>query len=278
MMKATFPMNGYAILLPPSEGKAPGGTDPRAWPDIAGDPALNAFPALDPQRAELIAALRRTLASQPEPALRKIFGVKGAALAAAVETNRRLPAGPLLPAIERYTGVMFDYMSYATLPDEARRAFDTHVILFSGLWGLLRPADRIPDYKLKMDARLPGIGAVARFWKPAISRTLDELLGGRVVWDLLPGAHGKAWDGKAKMAACWQVKFVERVEKDGETRYRTVSHWSKALKGALVRFICENDVTDPAALADFEHPQGYRYRPELSKTSAEGGLLFFAKE
>ncbi len=271
-------MSDFTILLPPSEGKAPGGTDPRAWTDIADDPALNAFPAFDPQRTELMATLQRALDRQPGPALQKIFGVKGAALATAVETNHRLPAGPLLPAIERYTGVMFDHMSYATLADDARRAFDEHVVLFSGLWGLLRSTDWIPDYKLKMDARLPEIGGVARFWKPEISRTLNDLLAGQVVWDLLPGVHGKAWDGKASMAARWQVKFVERVEKNGETRYRTVSHWSKALKGALVRFICEEGVTDPAAFGDFEHPQGYRYRPDRSQISAGGGLLLFVKE
>jgi len=270
-------MNSYTILLPPSEGKAPGGTAPRAWTDIAGDPALNAFSILDPRRTELMAALQHALDSQPEPALQKLFGVKGAALATAVETNRRLPDGPLLPAIERYTGVMFDYMSYATLSDSARRTFDEHVILFSGLWGLLRPTDLIPDYKLKIDARLPGIGAVARFWKPEISRTLNGLLAGQVVWDLLPGAHARAWDGKASMAAHWQVKFVERVEKNGEARYRTVSHWSKALKGALVRFICEEGITDPAAFEGFEHPQGYVYRADLSEMGSNGGVLLFVK-
>jgi len=271
-------MHNYAILLPPSEGKAAGGCDAQAWPDIAGDPASNAFATLDPRRRELIAALQGALKSEPTPALQKLFGVKGEALATAIATNQQLPGGPLLPAIERYTGVMFDFMEVATLPAPARQAFDKHAILFSGLWGLLRPTDLIPDYKLKMDARLPGIGNAALFWRPEISRTLNEIVEGQVVWDLLPGAHGKAWDHKASMAARWQVKFVERMEKNGEVKYRTVSHWSKALKGALVRFICEHGATEPEALKGFEHPLGYVYRPDQSKLKSDGGMLFFVKD
>ncbi len=44
----------------------------------------------------------------------------------------------------------------------------------------------------------------------------------------------------------------------------TVSHWNKLLKGALVRHVVATRLTDPDGLADFEHPQGYRYRPDLT--------------
>lgn len=271
-------MPNYTILLPPSEGKAAGGCDAQAWADIIGNPAVNAFTKLDPRRRALMAKLRSVQNREPTSALQKLFGVKGEALATAIATNQRLPDGPLLPASARYTGVMYDFMDVAGLAPPARAAFDANTVIFSGLWGMLRPTDLIPDYKLKMDAQLPRIGNVARHWRPQISTALRKTVRGQVVWDLLPGAHAHAWDSKGGQVARWQVKFVERVEKDGTVQYRAITHWSKALKGALVRFICAEGVTDPDALRGFEHPLGYVYRPEQSKLKADGGVLYFVKD
>ncbi len=274
---ATDPIRDYVILLPPSEGKAPGGDASRSWPDVAEDPRFNAFPELNPARLALIQALHEVM-QQPRPQLEKLFGVKGPRLDQALATNRQLPGGPLRPAMERYTGVMFEHLDYPGMPPALRQAFDRHALLFSGVWGLLRPTDWIPDYKLKMDAILPATGRVSDFWKPRISGLLNPLVAGAVVWDLLPGVHRRAWDGQGELAARWQVKFVERVTQQGQSRLRTVSHWSKALKGALVRFICQHRVTQPQALADFQHPQGYRFSLEASQMGPKGGTLVFIKE
>ena len=272
-------MHHFTILLPPSEGKAAGGEPGRAWPQIAADPECNSFNKLDPARRKLIAELGRAL-KRPEADLGKLFHVKDENLAQAIASNRAILGGELLPAIQRYSGVMFDFLDYPSMPPDDRRTFDTHALLFSGVWGLLRPTDLIPDYKLKMDASLPGLGKVSTFWKPQINRVLNPLLADHVVWDMLPGAHRAAWDGKAKLAARWQVKFVEEVPvkgKPGQTRLRTVSHWSKALKGALVRFLCAHHITAVDALADFTHPQGYVYDPSQGKRGKTGGEIVFVK-
>ncbi len=269
-------MPNYTILLPPSEGKISGGDDCRNLLDIVRDRRLNAFREMDLSRRAVINALQASL-SQPTDDLSKLFSVKGERLDEAIATNGKLPAGPLMPAINRYSGVMFDFLDYGSMAKAEQAAFDQHAILFSGLWGLLRPTDLIPDYKLKMDASLPGFGKVSAFWKPLVSAMLNPMLDDVVVWDLLPGAHRAAWDGKAGYAARWQVKFVQQGERKGKPVYKTVTHWSKALKGALVRFICEHSVTSPDALVDFTHPEGYVYRPSESKLDERGGELLFVK-
>ena len=45
---------------------------------------------------------------------------------------------------------------------------------------------------------------------------------------------------------------------------RTVSHWNKLLKGALVRHIVKNRLLEPAGLIDFEHPAGYHLDETVS--------------
>ena len=81
-----------------------------------------------------------------------------------------------------------------------------------------------------------------------------DLTAGRVVWDLLPIEHAKAMSWAADGSGPAQrvtVRFVDR-------RGQTVSHWNKLLKGALVRWLLTAAPDGPAALADFEHPLGYR--------------------
>jgi cytoplasmic iron level regulating protein YaaA (DUF328/UPF0246 family) len=267
----------YVILLPPSEGKTPGGDTHQIWSQVVDHRSTNAFCELDMSRRQVIAALHAVL-DQPVDDLAKLFHVKDERLDEAIRTNRQLPDGPLLPAIQRYSGVMFDFLDYDGMAAPYRSAFDEHAILFSGLWGLLRPTDLIPDYKLKMDAKLPQIGKVSAFWKPQIGAVLNPMLEDAVVWDLLPGAHRAAWDGKADYAARWQVKFVQRGERKGKPVYKTVTHWSKTLKGALVRFICVHGVTSPEALVEFDHPEGYVYQPHESKLGDYGGELLFVKD
>lgn len=207
------------ILLPPSEGKAAEG---RGVPWQAGTMAL---PELDDARAEVLAAL-----GPDHPAA----------------------TAPTLPAIERYTGVLYQELDAATLTGTPRRRLDRNVLIASGLWGLVAPRDPIPDYRLKMGARLDGLGRLSTWWRPRLSGALLPRVKGAVVWDLLPNEHAAAVDwGQLAPRTRVTVRFLDRSG-------RTVSHWNKLLKGSIVRWLAETGATDPWALADLEHPQGYR--------------------
>ena len=139
--------------------------------------------------------------------------------------------------------------------------------IFSGLWGVVAPRDPIPEYKLKMGATLPGVGKVSAAWRDELTDALEPMVRGRVVWDLLPNEHAAAWrPDELAMTRRVTVRFLDDVVKNGRRQLVTVSHWNKLLKGALVRHVVEHQVHDPAALADFSHPEGYVYRPDLSST------------
>jgi len=148
--------------------------------------------------------------------------------------NARLEESPTLPAIKRYTGVMYDAIDYPSLDRDAREAFDHSVIIMSGLFGMVRPLDMIPAYKLKMGAKLLRSGTCAAIWKPLISKSLAgnaEKAG--VIWDLLPNEHSAAWNPlvvphKIRIT----VKFALR---SANGQLKTVTHFSKLLKGAFVR-------------------------------------------
>ena len=245
------------ILLPPSEGKATGG---KGEPWQAG---TTSFTALDGDRAlvirRLATAMRGSVAARS-----KLLGVKGLALAAATDANLRITSSPTLPAIERYTGVLYAALDPSTLPPRVRARLACQVITFSALWGLVSPTDLIPDYKLKMSASLAHTGRLASFWKPRIDSALSPLTERRTVWNLLPNDHHSAWSGAPTATSEISVRFLDEVERDGTRQLISVSHWNKLLKGALVRHVLAHQLTDPDGLTKFEHPQGYRYVPSLT--------------
>ncbi|MDG2428838.1 MAG: peroxide stress protein YaaA [Acidimicrobiales bacterium] len=243
------------ILLPPSEGKAHGGEGP-PWENTG-----QSFPQLAESRREVIAALSEAMGEAPE-ARSKLLGVKGGRAVEATASNLAVSTAPTMVAMSRYTGVLYDALDYRSLPTEVRQGVDRQVVIFSGLWGAVRPTDPIPDYKLKMGAMMPGLGRLALFWKSILSATLAESAAG-TVWDLLPNEHSAAWDPSVA-ARRIKVRFLDDVIRDGKRKMVTVSHWNKLLKGALVRHVVEHGVDEPEGLIDFTHPEGYEYDSSLT--------------
>ena len=261
-MASTDPL----ILLPPSEGKTPGG-EGSSWG--SGTMAVD----LDSRRSQVAAALNRAMRASASDR-QKLLGVKGDALAAATAADRSVLESPTLAAIERYSGVLYGALEPWTLGAPTRRRLDRCVLVFSGLWGLVAPSDPIPDYKLKMGASLPGLGKLSTWWRPAIDEALGLRLAGRrrVVWNLLPKEHDAAWSGIPDDSQ-HRVVSVRFLEPGRDGALVAVSHWNKFLKGALVRFLLENPGAGIEGLADWRHPAGFVLDPSRTVVSgARTGL------
>ena len=259
----------FSILLPSAEGKQPGG-NPLA-PDMfdyRSSNTFNYFSDLNPERRTLINALQSQIEGATDSDLEKLLGVKGDTLAEAVEANLAVYQSPLMAAVDRYSpGVMYASMDFAGLPTGSQRRLLENGIIFSGLFGLLRPDDLVPNYRLRMDASVEGIGKVSSYWKKPLSDTLNTLLTGQAVWNLLPGAHEAAWDDAETYGRMIRVKFYK--EEDGERK--AVSHGVKELRGALVAYIVNETADSVEALDDWEAPDGYEVDPEASEINEAGG-------
>lgn len=245
------------ILLPPSEGKASGGSGP---PWAPGSMALD----LDDVRVRVLADLERAMRGG-EAARRKLLGVQGEALASATTANRSALASPTLPAIERYTGVLYDELDQASLPAASRRRLGGSVLILSGLWGAVAPGDPVPDYKLKMGATLGRGPRLSTRWTEPLSEAIGRVARGRRVWNLLPKEHDAAWRPPEPL----EQVGVEFLEPNRAGELVAVSHWNKLLKGALVRHLLAEPSTTVDDLADWHHPLGFRL--DRSRTRDERG-------
>jgi len=220
------------ILLPPSEGK----TVPVSGPSY--DPEHLLFPSLAERRATVAAALAE-LSALPQAA--DVLKV-GPAVAADVARNTELLTAPTGPAREVYTGVLFAAAGLDRLTRAQSARAERTVRIFSGLWGAVRPGDRIPAYRLSMGVTLPGIGPLATSWQPHLAPLLDDAASGDVVVDCRSSSYVGAW--RPRPGTDWVSVSVLR-ERDG--RRTVVSHHAKHLRGVLVRHLLTRRGAEPTS-------------------------------
>lgn len=244
------------ILLPPSEGKT---RPPRGAPL---DLATLSFRGLNPTRMRILAALM-DLCTTDRATAAAALGL-GPSQSNEVTLNTLLTSSPSAPAIRIYSGVLFDALDYASLSTQAKRRAQASVAISSGLWGLVRPKDRIPSYRLSGGVSLPGIGTLASAWREPVGQQIAESTG--LIIDLRSSTYA-ALGAVPANARHRSVSVRVLQERDG--RRTTVSHMNKATKGRILRAALESDAAPASStdLVDALHDWGFT--AELDGTSID---------
>lgn len=206
------------ILLPPSEGKADAERGSRL--------SLRrlSFPTLTPVRERVLAELVALCAR--EASAMRVLGL-GPSQADEVVRNQGIASAPCAPAIEVYTGVLYEALGVATLTASQRTRLAGQIAIGSALWGLVRPEDPIPAYRLSGDVTLPKLGSIAAAWKAPMTALLADEDG--PILDLRSGVYQFGSLPVREDVAVGRVL----LERDG--RRSVVSHHNKATKGRAVR-------------------------------------------
>lgn len=227
------------ILLPPSEGKSAGRRG-RAL-----DLTTLSFPELNEARTAVVDALVATSA-RPD-ALELLGAPKGAA--DQVAANVGLWGAPTLPARALYAGVLYDALGFESLSAGARRRAARRLVVISALFGALRPADKVPAYRLSMDVRLPGVGGLAAHWRPELDAVLPATAGRGVIVDLRSSTYVAAWRPNGALA---ERTVSVHVVRDDAGRRSVVSHMAKHTRGLVARQLLEggSDPRTPEGLAE----------------------------
>jgi len=210
------------ILLAPSETKQKGGTG-------RFDPARLLFPELSPLRTELLDYYRTILRRGDPKELQALFGLKKPDEIARYSALDPLNA-PVLPAVERYTGVAYDHLDYPSLPTKAQAYVREHVVIFSNLFGPVLAGDLLPDYRLKQGVGLGEIRTEVKY-REAATPLLDAFLNDEEILDLRAGYYDKFYKPTLPYTT---LKFL----KDG----KVVSHWAKAYRGLVLRHLATNAI------------------------------------
>ena len=210
------------ILLAPSETKTHGGCENFSLESLL-------FPELTNTRKALLHQYINILQKNNLEELSKMFGLKKESDIA--YHNRDIIHELTMKAIERYTGVAFDYLNYAELNSTEKSYIDSNVILCSNLFGFLRADDMIPEYRLKQGASV-GELKPEKLYKEQ-SHLMETYLKDEDILDLRAGFYDKFYKPAKEYTT---LKFI----KDG----KVVSHWAKAYRGIVLREVAKANINN----------------------------------
>ncbi|WP_378146770.1 YaaA family protein [Cnuibacter sp. UC19_7] len=231
------------IVLPPSETKVEGGEGG------ALDLARLSFPRLTKPRRSLASAVRR-LARRPEEMAAALK--LGPRLAFEIDRNRALTTSPTMPALQRYTGVLYDALDVASLSPDALGFAASHLAVHSALFGLVGAGDPIPAYRLSHDSRLePSVKSV---WGSSIARELTERPG--LVLDL----RSEGYVALGPAIGNPDAHYLHVVSEGPNGAKRALNHFNKKGKGEFTRALLAQgeDFASVPDLIEWATASGFR--------------------
>lgn len=209
------------ILLPPSETKRPGGSGaPLALEALA-------LPDLASRRGEVVDALV-SLAHDPAES-KRVLKLSDRQLDE-ISHNRVLRSAPTMPAVDRYTGVLYDALDAASLSAPARRWLGAHVWVHAAPFGPVGALDGIPSYRLAAGTSLPGVAPLRRHWADAVRAVIAQ-----EEPDFVLDLRSEAYVALGPVPASVPSAYVRVVTEQG----RALNHFNKKAKGELVRALAE---------------------------------------
>lgn len=165
---------------------------------------------------------------------------------------------------DTYTGLQSDSFD----PGDVEYA-QNHLRILSGLYGVLKPLDRIQPYRLEMGSRLKNKAGsnLYAYWGDRVGAVLDRCANGVVV-NCASNEYFKA-TGKNMISRVITPAFKEE-RADG---LKMIGFFAKKARGSMARFMVQNRIEDPEGLKDFDI-DGYKFQPKLS---GENNWVFVRK-
>ncbi|MGO2749159.1 MAG: YaaA family protein [Pseudoclavibacter sp.] len=257
---------GLLLLLPPSETKRDGGNAAFTGelvesPEAGGLSWAETFT----ETRELVADELHRLSEDPDSA-RKVLKISEKQAEVELNRNRSLRSAPRMPALLRYTGVLYDALDAPTLTSHQLSWAAHHVAVHSALFGLVGGGEGIPAYRLSAASRLGGVAATHR-WTPVTREALAAHSG--LVVDL----RSKAYSALGPVDGAEKHVTIDVVSRTPDGKVRSLNHFNKRGKGLFTRGLIALAAAEPERadalrgaeeLADFCRDAGW----ELEATGA----------
>ena len=171
------------------------------------------------------------------------------------------------PALFAFEGDVYKSMDKRAYTKQQLTYAQNHLRILSGLYGLLRPLDKIQPYRLEMKTALPNKAGknLYQFWGDKLTQLLNQDIANnniKAVINLASNEYSKALKPKALQAEVITPQFKEFKE----GKLRTVAIFAKQARGAMADFIIKNQPKTAKELKIFNE-MGYEYNEGASKAN-----------
>ena len=175
------------------------------------------------------------------------------------------------PAVRAFRGDVYDGLAADAWTADDLRFAQPRLRILSGLYGVLRPLDRLAPYRLEMGTKFPtgterNPATLYAYWGDALSDLLRADLADLDEPPVLLDLASREYAGAAPLKDVRTVapRFLE--ERDGGPP-RVVALFAKRARGAFADWVVRRRVTDPDRLPGFD-ALDYRFAPDLSEPDA----------
>ncbi len=168
------------------------------------------------------------------------------------------------PAVLAFNGDVYDGLDAKSLSTDDIGWAQQHVRMLSGLYGILRPLDRMQPYRLEMGTRLatPAGASLYDWWGDRLALHLNQLARAEkvpVIVNLASQEYFRAADRKVLKPRVIDCQFEDW--KNGD--YKIISFFAKRARGLMARYCIQHRIETPEGLQGFDL-DGYRLAPEVS--------------
>ncbi len=231
-------------------------------------PAPSAPPATAPELAKDTAALARVTRRLRAADLRRLMGISDKLAELNVERFKafRAEAGDEgVQAALAFAGDVYEGLDARTLDADALGWAQDHLRILSGLYGVLRPLDRIQPYRLEMGVKLHTRrgDSLYDFWGDRVAKALNRAAQAQPDPTLVNLASQEYFGGVERKALRLPLVACQFKEEQPGAAPRIVSFYAKKARGLMARFAIDNRLEHAAGLKAFDRA-GYGFRKELS--------------
>jgi cytoplasmic iron level regulating protein YaaA (DUF328/UPF0246 family) len=176
-------------------------------------------------------------------------------------------------AILAFTGDVYQGMALAEWSTDDFAAAQQQIRILSGLYGVLRPLDRMQPYRLEMSTKFKNARGnnLYQFWGSTITELLNKDLqasGSDFVVNLASNEYFSSVKPKELKG-----QLITPVFKDAKNgTYKIISFYAKKARGMMADFIVRNQVQTVDGLRAFSS-SGYQFNAEAS----DGKTLVFLR-
>lgn len=187
-------------------------------------------------------------------------------------TDHRQNAAPCGLAFQ---GDVYKGMRATDWPQKTQTYAQDHLRILSGLYGVLRPGDKIHAYRLEMGTDLENEKGknLYEFWGKTITDALNKDAKNSQSKYILNLASNEYW--KSVNTKALQIPVISPVFKDCKNgKYKIISFYAKKARGLMAQFVLKNQITDLKEIEKFDL-EGYRFVKEESQEKAP---VFYREE